>query len=134
MGLPIHQDARLSFHHGYLRANDMLAANVLDDGTRLWLIDFDYAGFNTPLFDLAGLASNNELTPKQESQILEQYFEAPATDAVLHRFEAMKSASLLRETLWSMVSELTSTLDVDFAGYTAENLARFRAQYTQSQS
>ncbi len=41
--------------------NDMLAANILDDGKRLWLIDWDYAGFNTPLFDLGGLASNNEL-------------------------------------------------------------------------
>ncbi|EJZ17080.1 choline/ethanolamine kinase family protein, partial [Rhizobium sp. Pop5] len=38
--------------------NDLLAANFLDDGKRLWLIDWDYAGFNTPLFDLGGLASN----------------------------------------------------------------------------
>ncbi len=43
--------------------NDLLAANLMDDGKRLWLIDWDYAGFNSPLFDLANLASNNELTP-----------------------------------------------------------------------
>ena len=36
--------------------NDLLAANILDDGDQLWLIDWEYGGFNTPLFDLAGLA------------------------------------------------------------------------------
>jgi thiamine kinase-like enzyme len=39
--------------------NDLLAANILDDGNQLWLIDWEYGGFNTPLFDLAGLAGNN---------------------------------------------------------------------------
>lgn len=115
--------------------NDLLAANILDDGTRLWLIDWDYAGFNSPLFDLGGLASNNGLSPGQERHMLELYFETPATDARLHRYGAMKCASLLRETMWSMVSELTSSLDVDFAAYTHENLTRFRqthAEYMQS--
>src|SRR5208337_2495222 len=37
--------------------NDMLPANLLDDGERLWLVDWEYAGFNSPLFDLGGLAS-----------------------------------------------------------------------------
>ena len=36
--------------------NDLLPANFLDDGTRLWVIDWEYAGFNSPLFDLGGLA------------------------------------------------------------------------------
>ena len=40
--------------------NDLLAGNFIDDGKRLWLIDWDYAGFNSPLFDLANLASNND--------------------------------------------------------------------------
>ncbi|MFV2051629.1 phosphotransferase [Aliiroseovarius sp. YM-037] len=111
--------------------NDLLAANLLDDGDRLWLIDFDYAGFNSPLFDLGGLASNNELTAAQEQWLLEAYFDAPVTDHLRHRYEAMKCASLLRETMWSMVSELTSTLDFDYAAYTAENLARFRAAHDE---
>ncbi|MEE9427962.1 MAG: phosphotransferase [Paracoccaceae bacterium] len=109
--------------------NDLMAANFLDDGNRLWLIDWDYAGFNTPLFDLGGLASNNELDPAQEVQMLELYFEAPVNDTLLHRYGAMKCASLLRETMWSMVSEITSTLDVDFAAYTAENMTRFRVAH-----
>ncbi|WP_050603866.1 choline kinase family protein [Ruegeria sp. 6PALISEP08] len=111
--------------------NDLLCGNFLDDGNRLWLIDFDYAGFNSPLFDLGGLASNNGLTPGQEDWVLETYFEAPVTDDLRHRYTAMKCASLLRETMWSMVSEITSDIDFDYAAYTAENLARFRAALTE---
>ena len=109
--------------------NDLLAANILDDGDRLWLLDWDYAGFNSPLFDLGGLASNNELTEAQERWLLETYFEAPVTDDLWRRYGAMKCASLLRESMWSMVSEIHSSLDFDYAAYTAENLARFEAAY-----
>ncbi|TCU18456.1 phosphotransferase [Rhizobium sullae] len=109
--------------------NDLLAANFLDDGKRLWLIDWDYAGFNTPLFDLGGLASNNELSKAAERQMLETYFDRPLTGDLWRRYNAMKCASLLRETLWSMVSEIHSTIDFDYAAYTAENLARFERAY-----
>ena len=110
--------------------NDLLCGNFLDDGVRLWLIDFDYAGFNSPLFDLGGLASNNGLIPEQEDWMLETYFEAPITGDLRSRYTAMKCASLLRETMWSMVSELTSDIDFDYGAYTSENLARFRAALT----
>lgn len=113
--------------------NDLLAGNFLDDGARLWLIDFDYAGFNSPLFDLGGLASNNGLDGGQENWLLETYFERPVTDDLRHRYSAMKCASLLRETMWSMVSEITSDIDFDYAAYTEENLIRFRAAFDDFQ-
>lgn len=109
--------------------NDMLAANFLDDGKRLWLIDWDYAGFNTPLFDLGGLASNSEFSEAAERSMLEAYYRMPLSADLWRRYQAMKCASLLRETLWSMVSEIHSTIDFDYAGYTAENLARFERAY-----
>ena len=110
--------------------NDLVAANFLDDGRRLWLIDWDYAGFNTPLFDLGGLASNNSLNEAHENLMLELYFDGPITDELKHRYLAMKTASLLKESMWSMVSEQTSKLDgIDFAGYTAENIGRFERAY-----
>jgi len=105
--------------------NDLLPANFIDDGERLWLIDWDYAGFNSPLFDLANLASNNELDGPQERWLLETYFGTAPDEDGLRRYGAMKCASLLRETMWSMVSELHSELDFDYAAYTAENLERF---------
>jgi thiamine kinase-like enzyme len=106
--------------------NDLLAANFIDAGDRLWLIDWDYAGFNSPLFDLANLASNNALTLEDEGWMLESYFGRADAD-LLNRYHAMKCASLLRETMWSMVSELTSTLEFDYAAYTADYLNRFEA-------
>ena len=109
--------------------NDLLPANFIDDGDRIWLIDFDYAGFNSPLFDLSNLASNNELDEDQEQAMLESYFGVAANRTTLASYHAMKCASLLRETLWSMVSELYSRVDMDFADYTQKNLQRFEAAY-----
>ncbi|WP_455874276.1 phosphotransferase [Rhizobium yanglingense] len=109
--------------------NDLLAGNFLDDGKRLWLIDWDYAGFNTPLFDLGGLASNNEFSEGAERQMLETYFGRPLTRDLWQRYSAMKCSSLLRETLWSMVSEIHSTIDFNYEAYTVENLARFERAY-----
>ena len=109
--------------------NDLLAANFIDDGARLWLVDWDYAGFNSPLFDLGGLASNNQLDEAQEDWLLENYFGDAVDDRLRRRYAAMKCASLLRESMWSMVSEIHSQLDFDYAAYTKENLHRFEAAW-----
>ncbi len=111
--------------------NDLLPANFIDDGDKIWLIDFDYAGFNSPLFDLSNLASNNELDAAQELRMLEQYFDSSPDQVKLASYHAMKCASLLRETMWSMVSELHSRVDMDFADYTHKNLARFESVYAE---
>ena len=105
--------------------NDLLASNFIDDGKRLWLVDWDYAGFNSPLFDLANLASNNQFDAAEEDRLLESYFETTADDAMRRRLAAMKCASLLREAMWSMVSEIHLDIDFDYVAYTTENLARF---------
>ena len=105
--------------------NDLLSGNFIEDNNRLWLVDWDYAGFNSPLFDLANLASNNEYAEGLERELLEMYFESEVSDDLWKRYFAMKCASLLRESMWSMVSEIYSTLDFDYVQYTAENLERF---------
>lgn len=107
--------------------NDLLPANFLHDGTRLWLIDWDYAGFNSPLFDLGGLAANNGLTAQDEDWLLQAYYGQRPDAGLWRRYRAMKAAAALRETLWSMVSELHSELDFDFAAYTRANLETFAA-------
>ncbi|MFV2039756.1 MAG: phosphotransferase family protein, partial [Acidimicrobiales bacterium] len=109
--------------------NDLLASNFMDDGSRLWLVDWDYAGFNSPLFDLGGLASNNQLDAAQEAELLEMYFEEKISDSLRRRYGAMKCASLLRESMWSMVSEHHSTIDFDYMAYTDLNLERFEAAW-----
>ena len=114
--------------------NDLLAANFIDDGTRLWLFDWDYAGYNAALFDLANIASNNQFSPDQEDWLLGAYYQQTVTDQLRCRLSAMKCMSLLRETLWSIVSEIHSTLNFDYEGYTEENLARFNRAFDVFQS
>ena len=109
--------------------NDLLPANFLDDGSRLWVIDWEYAGYNTPLFDLGGLSSNNDFSFEEETYLLENYFENKINDKLLLQYNSLKCASLLRETMWSMVSELTSKIDFDYANYTQENLVKFNQAY-----
>jgi thiamine kinase-like enzyme len=111
--------------------NDVLAANLIDDGARLWLVDWEYGGFNSPLFDLGGLASNNEFSPTLENRLLELYFDTPVSDDLRRRYAAMKCASLLREAMWSMVSETHLAIDFDYVAYTTENLARFQRAYAE---
>ncbi len=113
--------------------NDLLAANFIDDGKQIWLIDFDYAGFNSPVFDLANLASNNELTEADERGLWESYFGMAPDESQWRGYHAMKCASLLRETMWSMVSELHSDIDFDYAGYTEQNRVRFERCYLDFQ-
>lgn len=107
--------------------NDLLAANFIDDGTRLWLIDWEFAGFNTPLFDLGGMASNNELSVAQEKSVLELYFGAAPDADLWRRYQALKCAALLREVMWSMVSESHSDLDYDYRSYTIEHMKVYEA-------
>ncbi len=109
--------------------NDLLPANFLDDGSRLWVIDWEYAGYNTPLFDLGGLSSNNDFSFEEETYLLENYFENKINDKLLLQYNSLKCASLLRETMWSMVSELTSKIDFNYANYTQENLVKFNQAY-----
>lgn len=105
--------------------NDLLAANIIDDGKKLWLIDWEYAGYNTPLFDLGGLASNNDLSETDETKLLDLYFDDAPSDQRWQQYRAMKCASLLRESLWSMVSEVHSKIDFDYSEYSRMNLERF---------
>jgi thiamine kinase-like enzyme len=108
--------------------HDLLPANVLDDGKKLWLIDFEYAGFGTAMFDLAGASSNAQLRHDEQQQLLAAYCGTKPDAAFLKSFAAMECASLLRETLWAMTSSLfLAAPGVDYDAYTAENLLRYVA-------
>jgi thiamine kinase-like enzyme len=116
------QPVELVFGH-----NDLIAGNIIDDGARLWLVDWEYAGYNTPLFDLAGLASNSELEAPATSELLALYFTRVPDAAIERAFAATTAASLLREVLWSRVAERESTIEFDFPSYTRANEAKFAA-------
>jgi thiamine kinase-like enzyme len=106
--------------------NDLLPGNFLHDGKRMWLIDWDYAGWGSPLFDLGGLAANSGLDPAQEAWMLEAYFGGGPDADLWKRYRAMKAAAALREAMWSMVQEIHSKLDFDYKAYTAEYIDTYR--------
>ncbi len=111
--------------------NDLLPANFIQNQEKIWLIDWEYAGFNTPLFDLGGLASNNDFNENEEKYLLENYFEKKLSSELLLKYKAIKCASLLRETMWSMVSEITSNIEFDYKSYTSENLSKFNRSFDE---
>lgn len=105
--------------------HDLLPANLIDDGKRLWLIDYEYAGFGTAMFDLANLSSNNGLAADQSAALLESYFEAVPSPTFTKSHVAMEAASLLREALWSLVSiGRLERPGVDYQAYAEENFAK----------
>lgn len=110
--------------------NDLIAGNFIDDGERIWLIDWDYAGFNSPLFDLSNLASNNEFDTELERWVLATYFGHEPDATLGQSYRAMKCASLLREAMWGMVSEIHSKLHLDYGAYTIDYLDRFGRAYS----
>ena len=105
--------------------HDLLPANFIDDGARLWLIDFEYAGFGTAMFDLAGIASNAAFGPEEARALLETYFGDTPSERLWLSFAAMAAASL-REALWALVSEIhLNAPGADYDAYARQNFARF---------
>jgi len=105
--------------------NDLLPGNVMDDGTRLWLIDWEYAGFGTAMFDLANLSSNGEFSAADDTALLDAYFNGKVDDALRGAFTAMKASSVLREALWAMVSDVhLKTPGADYQAHARTYLAR----------
>jgi thiamine kinase-like enzyme len=102
--------------------NDLLPANVLLERDRHWLIDFEYAGLNDALFDLANLSVNCALDEAADVRLLDAY-DGDVSRPRLARLSLMKVISELREGMWAVVQQAISTLDaVDFAVYARDRL------------
>lgn len=105
--------------------HDLLPGNLIDDGRRLWLIDWEYGAFGTAMFDLANLSSNGGFDEARDGQLLEAYFDGKVAPEVRRAFDAMKVASALREAMWAMVSDVhLRTPGVDYEAHAREYLAR----------
>jgi thiamine kinase-like enzyme len=80
------------------------------------------------MFDLAGVASNAGMTSGEAEELLAEYFGQKPDENLKRSHAAMQCASLLREAMWSLVSELhLSAPGADYVSYTADNLARLDA-------
>ena len=109
--------------------NDFYYKNILDDGKKLWLIDWEFSGFNSPYLDLANLSKNNEFSEDDDNFILEGYFGDSITSNSKFKIHLFKCVSLLNEVLWGMVAEISSTKVFDFVSYTDKVLKRYEKQF-----
>lgn len=93
--------------------NDLLAGNFIDDGERVWLIDYEYSGNNDPAFELGNTASECEFPPERVDAYAEAYFGRP-TRGDLARVRLGSLQSAYGWSLWGFIQAASSSLDFDF--------------------
>jgi thiamine kinase-like enzyme len=103
--------------------NDLLNANLIDDGARIRIVDWEYAGMGDPFFDLGNLSANNGLTPDDDATLLGAYDGEIRRDR-LARLVLMRVVSDFREAMWGVLQQGISTLDVDFVEYAGVHFDR----------
>jgi thiamine kinase-like enzyme len=103
--------------------NDLLNANFIDDGSRIRIVDWEYAGMGDPFFDLGNFSINHDLNPDADAALLEAYA-GEVRSAALARITLMRVVSDFREAMWGVLQQGISTLDVDFVAYAAEHFDR----------
>jgi thiamine kinase-like enzyme len=107
--------------------NDLLNANFIDDGDRIRIVDWEYAGMGDPFFDLGNFSINHELTPDEDAVLLGAYDGDDVRKARLARLTLMRVVSDFREAMWGVLQQGISTLDVDFVAYAGEHFERLLA-------
>ena len=106
--------------------NDLLNANFIDDGERIRIVDWEYAGMGDPFFDLANFSINHELSEADDRALLAAY-SGESGDADHARLGLMRFMSDFREAMWGAVQQAVSELDFDFVGYADEHFRRLEA-------
>lgn len=111
--------------------NDLLNGNFIDDGTRIRILDWEYAGMGDVFFDLGNFAIQHEFNDDQDELLVKAYFGHP-TDSQRARQKLMKIMSDLREAMWAQVQIGVSKLDFDYAGYGQKYFDRFEDSINQT--
>jgi thiamine kinase-like enzyme len=111
--------------------NDLLAENYLDDGSRLWIVDYEYSGNNDPTFELGNTAQELEFDDARVRELCEAYFGperfAREGPALLARMRLQMIMSDVGWTLWAAIQAVISTIDYDFMGWANDRWTRASA-------
>jgi thiamine kinase-like enzyme len=103
--------------------NDLLNANFLDDGVRIRIVDWEYAGMGDRFFDLANFSVNHEFSVDDDGRLLAAYF-GVEREADVASLRLMRFMSDFREAMWGVLQSGISELDFDFKGYGAKHFSR----------
>jgi thiamine kinase-like enzyme len=108
--------------------NDLLAGNILDDGIRLWFIDYEYSGNNDPCFELGNIWSEATLPPDRLDQLVTAYY-GYRSAAKIARARLLALMSQYGWTLWASIQDAVSTADFDFWSWGLEKYDRAVAEF-----
>ena len=108
--------------------NDLLAENFVDDGERVWVIDYEYGGNNDPCFELGNIWSESTLPDEALDDLVAAYF-GRASRALVARCRLLGLASKYGWTLWASIQDGASTLDFDFWSWGMEKYERAVAEF-----
>jgi thiamine kinase-like enzyme len=103
--------------------NDLLAENYLDDGSQLWIVDYEYSGNNDPTFELGNSAQELGFDAARQEELCAAYF-GEATPALLARMRLQMIMSDVGWTLWAAIQAAISSIDYDFWGWAEERWGR----------
>jgi thiamine kinase-like enzyme len=109
--------------------NDLLAANFIDDGEQVWLIDYEYAGNNDPCFELGNIWSECHLTMDELAELVTCYYGRPLRGK-LARAQLLGLMSRYGWTLWASIQDASSDIDFDFWGWGMEKYHAAVAMFT----
>jgi thiamine kinase-like enzyme len=111
--------------------NDLLAANFIDTGDRVWLIDYEYSGNNDPLFEIGNIWSEASGTPDDLGRLVTAYA-GRRSRALTARAWLWGLMSKYGWTLWGSIQDGTSDLDFDFWAWGMEKYERVIAEFDSS--
>jgi thiamine kinase-like enzyme len=106
-------------------SNDLVPQNLIDDGQRLWIVDFGYSGNNDPCSELGNACCEAAYSPAEAEALAVAYF-GRAEARALARMSLYAIMSDVAWSLWSVIQEHISTLDIDFRAYGAGRWDRAR--------
>ncbi len=108
--------------------NDLLAGNFIraEEGGRIMIVDWEYAGMGDPRFDLGNLSINNGFDEDTDGRLLAAYDGEAPSDGRRAELKLMRVLSDAREAAWGVVQGTISELDFDFAGYAREHFERLQ--------
>ena len=109
--------------------NDLLAANFIDDGDQIWLIDYEYAGNNDPCFELGNIAGECGLSADALAALVTAYY-GRARRSRIARAELFGLVARYGWTLWGVIQHASSELDFDFWSWAMERFEAAAAGFT----
>jgi thiamine kinase-like enzyme len=113
--------------------NDLLAGNYIDDGERVWLIDYEYSGNNDPAFELGNTATECDLTRDQVDELVAAWAggqQDPAYETFRARVELQALCSEYGWSLWGFIQSASSPIDYDFYLWGMERFEKAARRFT----